>query len=45
MKRKYAGTVIGGFLEKFPLDVPELMTEVQKKALYYGLQALLEAQK
>lgn len=45
MKRKYAGTVIGGFLEKFPLEVPELMTEVQKKALYFGLQALLEAQK
>lgn len=43
MKKKYAGTIIGGFLEKFPLDVPELMTEVQRKALYYGVQALLEA--
>lgn len=43
MKRKYAGTVIGCYLEKFPLEVPELMTEVQRKALYYGVQALLAA--
>ena len=43
MKKKYAGTVIGCYLEKFPLEVPGLMTEVQRKALYYGVQALLGA--
>lgn len=39
---QYEGTLIGKFIESFP---GEGRTRVESKALYYGLQAMLEAKK
>lgn len=41
LKERYRGTLIGEFIEYFP----EKQTALQTKALYYGMQALLQSRK
>lgn len=40
LERQYSGTLVGSFIASF--REKEELTEVEEKALYYGLQALLE---